>query len=80
MVFLNNDTVVTDWWLDALLETFDALPATGVAGSKLRFPNAEMAEEVIKTAESKVSVICAWMVDGVLYEFTGKDEFMPKTG
>ncbi len=44
LVFLNNDTVVLDDWLDALLETFEAIPETGVAGAKLLFPSGRVAE------------------------------------
>jgi GT2 family glycosyltransferase len=39
IVFLNNDTVPLDGWLDALLRYADAHPDAAVVGSKLLFPN-----------------------------------------
>jgi glycosyltransferase involved in cell wall biosynthesis len=39
VVFLNNDTVPLDGWLDALVRYADANPAAAVIGSKLLFPN-----------------------------------------
>lgn len=35
VVFLNNDTWPQPGWLDALLETFDAVPAAGIVGAHL---------------------------------------------
>lgn len=39
IVFLNNDTVPLDGWLDALVRYADANPVAAVVGSKLLFPN-----------------------------------------
>jgi GT2 family glycosyltransferase len=39
LVFLNNDTVPQDGWLEALVRYADAHPAAVVVGSKLLFPN-----------------------------------------
>lgn len=39
LVFVNNDTVPTAGWLDALVAAVDASPRIGVVGSKLLFPN-----------------------------------------
>lgn len=44
LVFLNNDTVVQEAWLDNLLETFRKFPDTGIAGAKLLYPNGRLQE------------------------------------
>jgi GT2 family glycosyltransferase/glycosyltransferase involved in cell wall biosynthesis len=44
LVFLNNDTVVRDGWLNALRETFDNWPNAGLVGSKLVLTHGTMQE------------------------------------
>jgi GT2 family glycosyltransferase/SAM-dependent methyltransferase len=39
LVFLNNDTIPGDGWLDALVRHADTHPAAAVVGAKLLFPN-----------------------------------------
>ncbi|MCZ7618788.1 MAG: glycosyltransferase [Myxococcota bacterium] len=44
LVFLNNDTLVTDGWLDQLLATREAFPEAGIIGPKLLYPNGRLQE------------------------------------
>ncbi len=44
LVFLNNDTLVTSGWLEALRRTFDDIPGTGLAGAKLIYPDGRLQE------------------------------------
>jgi O-antigen biosynthesis protein len=44
LVFLNNDTVVTEGWLQALAQTFRKIPGTGLAGAKLIYPDGRLQE------------------------------------
>jgi O-antigen biosynthesis protein len=44
LVFLNNDTVVTSGWLEALARTFRSIPGTGYVGAKLVYPDGRLQE------------------------------------
>ena len=44
VLFLNNDTTVSDGWIDRLLQTFDDFEDVGLVGAKLVFPDGRLAE------------------------------------
>ncbi len=44
LVFLNNDTEVTELWLSSIKETFDSSGNIGVVGSKLIYPDGRLQE------------------------------------
>lgn len=44
LIFLNNDTLVTDNWLDRLLDSFSRFPEAGLIGAKLIYPDGRLQE------------------------------------
>ncbi len=44
LVLLNNDTTVTEGWLDALIDTFEQFDDAGIVGGRLVYPDGRLQE------------------------------------
>ena len=60
LVFLNNDTLVTDQWLDELVKQRDAFPDTGLTGSRLLFPTGKLQEAGSIVFSDATANNCGW--------------------
>ncbi|MCB0750129.1 MAG: glycosyltransferase, partial [Ignavibacteriae bacterium] len=52
MLFLNNDTIVTDFWIDELVNTIIEEP-TGIVGAKLLYPNSNLIQHAGVVIDNK---------------------------
>ena len=44
LVFLNNDTTVTEDWIEALVQTYASFPDAGIVGARLVYPDGRLQE------------------------------------
>ena len=82
VVLLNNDTVVTDGWLDALAEMARADDTVGVVGAKLLFPDGVLQEAgslIFKTG-SGVNYGKGDKADRFWYEFPREVDYCSGAG
>ena len=61
VVFLNNDTEVTEGWLNPLLEALDD-PSVGIAGSKLLYPHGGVQHAGVGVDLSRQPGLEAWNI------------------
>ena len=60
LVFLNNDVLVTDKWLDELVKQRASFPDTGLTGSRLLFPTGKLQEAGSIVFSDGTANNCGW--------------------
>ncbi len=63
LVLLNNDTIVLDGWLDALVSSLEEFPDAGIVGSRLLMPNGRLQESGSVVFEDGSAANCGHGVD-----------------
>ncbi|MFH0997447.1 MAG: glycosyltransferase family 2 protein [Pseudomonadota bacterium] len=54
LLFLNNDTIVTEHWVDVLIEELDIDPDVAIAGNKLLFPDETIQHAGVVFSKDKI--------------------------
>ncbi|MDP6978291.1 MAG: glycosyltransferase [Myxococcota bacterium] len=66
LLLLNNDTIVVDGWLDALVSSLDEFPGAGIVGSRLLMPNGRLQEAGSVVFDDGSAANCGHGVDAAI--------------